>query len=71
VPTVRERASDALLRTAIDLGADRESMVRSMTATRADQRAYEQAQSTLLLAGWVDSLLLWLSARLRPRPHPR
>jgi hypothetical protein len=67
VPTVRERASDALLHTAVDLAADREQMTRSLSTARSDQRGYEAAQSALLMARWVDSLLLWLSTRLRPR----
>jgi hypothetical protein len=66
VPTARERASDALLHTAVDLAADREQMSRSLSTARPDQRGYEAAQSVLLMARWVDSLLLWLSARMRP-----
>jgi len=68
VPTARERASDALLHTAVDLAADREQMTRSMRAAPSDQRGYELAQSVLTTARWVDSLLLWLSVRLRPKP---
>jgi hypothetical protein len=67
VPTARERASDALLHTAVGLAADRELMTRSISAAHSDQCGYEAAQGVLIMARWVDSLLLWLSARLRPR----
>jgi hypothetical protein len=67
VPTARERASDALLHTAVDLAADREQLARSISAAPTDQHSYEIAQGILLTARWVDSLLLWLSTRLRPR----
>ncbi len=67
MPTARERASDALLHTAVDMAADREQLSRSISAARSDQHSYERAQGILLTARWVDSLLLWLSARLRPK----
>jgi hypothetical protein len=68
VPTTfRERLSDRLLHTGIELGADRELLARSIRDAAPDQRAYEQAAGTLLLAEGVDTMLVWLSARLRPR----
>ena len=71
MPTIRERASDALLHTAIDMGADREQLDRSMRTAHPNQRDYELARGTLMVAECVDSLLLWLSARLRPKAHLR
>jgi hypothetical protein len=65
--TLRVRVGDALLHTAVDLAADRERLTRSMNAERADRPGYELAASSMALAGWVDSALFWLSARLRPR----
>ena len=68
MPTFRDRASDALLHAAIDLGADREQLLRSL---RGDHRnGCELAASTVVMAGWVDSALLWLSTRLRPGGAP-
>ena len=69
--TFRERLSDRLLHTGIELGADRELMARSIRDAASDQRAYEQAAGTLLLAQGVDTMLVWLSARLRPRSSLR
>lgn len=71
MPTrIRERVSDRLLHTGVELAADREQLTRSLHAAvrdQRDQRAYEVASGQLLLAQGVDSLLLWLSARLRPK----
>jgi len=69
VPTIRERTSDALLHTGIELAADREQMARSLAAA-PHTRGYELATSVVATAKLYDSMLLWLSARLRPRPRP-
>jgi hypothetical protein len=69
--TLRERLSDQLLRTGVELGADRERLARSIRDAAPDQRAYQQAAGPLLLAEAVDTLLVWLSARLRPRASLR
>ena len=73
MPTRRERISESLLHTGIELAADRERMARSMRNTAPDQRGYELASSAMLTAQWVDSTILWLSVRLRPKStlHPR
>lgn len=68
---LRERASDALLHTAVDLAADRERLTRSLRAGSTDRPGYELAASSVALAGWVDGALLRLSARLRPRGRLR
>jgi hypothetical protein len=66
VPTIRERASDALLHTGIENSIDREETTRGIEAApRAS--GYEAARGAMAFAGWVDSLTLWLSWRLRPR----
>jgi hypothetical protein len=70
VPTYRERASDALLRNGIELAADRELMTRRIEAGPHNTRGYEQAASAMMMAQWYDSMLLWLSRRLRPKPRP-
>lgn len=67
MPTARERASDALLHTGIELAADRERMTREL-AVAPHGPGYELATGALATARLYDSLLLWLAARLRPRP---
>ena len=69
--TFRGRASDSLLHTAVDLGADREQLQRSLRGDHRNRNGYELAASTMVMAGWVDSALLWLSTRLRPKARPR
>jgi hypothetical protein len=69
VPTVRERLSDALLRMGTDLALARAELQRRLAAD-ADRQGYERAQSVLMLARWVDTAVLWLSWRLRPRIMP-
>ena len=69
--TLRNRASDALLHTAVDLAADREQLLRSLRGDHRNRNGYELAASTIVMAGWVDSALLWLSTRLRPKAHLR
>jgi hypothetical protein len=69
--TIRERVSDRLLRTGVELAAERELMTRSLRAAARDQRDYERAAGQLLLAQCVDTLLIWLSARLRRKSLPR
>jgi hypothetical protein len=72
VPTsFRERLSARLLRTGVELGADRERLARSIRDAAPDERAYQQAAGPLLLAEAVDTLLVWLSARLRARSSLR
>lgn len=69
MPTVRERLSDALLRMGTDLALARAELERRLAAD-ADRQGYERAQSVLMLARWVDTAVLWLSWRLRPRIMP-
>lgn len=67
MPTIRERAGDALLRTAIDLAADREEITRRIDAAPRDAPGHETARGAMECARWFDSAMLWLSWRLRPR----
>ncbi len=46
-------------------------MARSLRAVARNQRDYERAMSSLLPAQGADTLLRWLSARLRPRSAVR
>jgi hypothetical protein len=69
VPTVRERLSDSLLRMGTDLAFARAELQRRLAAD-TDKRGYEGDQSVVALARWVDTAILWLSWRLRPRTMP-
>lgn len=65
--TYRERLSDRLLSTGIELGAEREQMLRSIRSAARDQYEFERAAGPLALAAGVDTLLRWLATRLRPK----
>jgi hypothetical protein len=69
VYTVRERLSDALLRTGTELAISRAELQRNL-ASEVGRRGYAAAQSTVMLARWFDTAMLWLSWRLRPRRMP-
>jgi hypothetical protein len=65
--SIRERASDALLRTTFDRAVERRELERGIAATPSDAPGYAAASEAVLLAEWVDDALLWLGWRLRPR----
>jgi hypothetical protein len=69
--TIRERVSERLLHTGIELAAEREQLTRSLHAAARNERDLERALGQLLMAQCVDGLLIWLSARLRPRKERR
>jgi hypothetical protein len=71
VSTIREQVSDALLRTGTDLAIDRVATTRNIEADPRYVGGYDAATSAMMLAGWVDSAILWLSWRLRPRTFRR
>lgn len=71
MPTFRQRASDALLHTGIELAADRERTARAIDAAPHDTRGHELATSAIMLARRVDSAILRLSSLLRPRTNRR
>jgi hypothetical protein len=71
MPTLRERASDFLLRAGTDMAIDREETTRAITPAPRSAQGYELAMGALATARWVDSALLWLSWRLRPRTFSR
>jgi hypothetical protein len=52
-----------------DLALARAELQRRLAAD-AGRQGYERAQSVLMLARWVDTAVLWLSWRLRPRIMP-
>ncbi|MGD9527111.1 hypothetical protein [Pseudonocardia sp.] len=63
---IRERLSDALLSTATELTLERVALTRRLEANPAHP-GYHHALAAMTAARWVDSTLLWLSWRLRPR----
>lgn len=63
---IRERLSEALLRKGTDLAVERVEMTRRMAADAA-RPGYDRALAALTVAEWVDSAILWLAWRLRPR----
>jgi hypothetical protein len=64
--STRERLSEKLLRIGTKLAVERIEMSRRIAADprRPD---YDRALAVLVVAEWVDSTILWLSWRLRPR----
>jgi hypothetical protein len=71
VLTIREPASDALLRGGTAISIDRYETMRSLEGVPSTMRGYDEAMGAMRLAGWVDSAILWLSWRLRPRTLSR
>lgn len=68
--TIRERMSERLLHKGIELGAEREQLLRSVRASAPDEREYQRAAGQLLGAQCLDGLLRWLAVRVRPRSAP-
>jgi hypothetical protein len=66
MPAFRERLSDALLRFGTDAALDRTMMEQSLR-TASGRSGGSQALGALEVARWVDSAVLWMSWRLRPR----
>jgi len=64
---LRERASDRLLRSGVELSVDRYEMAERARADKVSQDAFTDEASVLLLTGWVSSFKLWLAGRIRPR----
>jgi hypothetical protein len=66
MPAFRERLSDALLRFGTDAALDRTMMEQSLRAASGRSGRLE-ALGALEVARCVDSAILWMSWRLRPR----
>jgi hypothetical protein len=64
---LRERVSDRLLRSGVELSVDRYEMAERARADRAPVDAFSEESSVLLLTGWVSRFHLWLAGRIRPR----
>lgn len=64
---LRARVSDALLRVGTENALDRAELVRGLSAVDPGTPGHASASQALAVARWVDSAVLWLSWRLRPR----
>ncbi|MHA6782103.1 hypothetical protein ACVGOW_14115 [Pseudonocardia saturnea] len=64
---LRERVSDTLLRVGTENALDRAELVRGLAAVDPGTPGLVSARQALAVARWVDSVVLWLSWRLRPR----
>jgi hypothetical protein len=65
--SIRQRASEALLRRGTELALDQLELERRLaTASRGDV-AFSSAHGAVAIARWVDSAILWLAWRIHPR----
>ena len=63
---IRACMSDALLRIGTERSIERRQLERGLARTPSDAPGRACAFQAVLLAGCVDSLVLWLGWRLRP-----
>ncbi|QJY48917.1 hypothetical protein [Pseudonocardia broussonetiae] len=66
-PDLRERVSDTLLRVGTENALDSADLVRELSGVDPRTPGYASAAQAVAVARWVDSAVLWLSWRLRPR----
>lgn len=67
MPTLRERASDTLLRIGTANAIDRAAITRGLEGVPSTTPGHQMATGAMACARWVDELVLWASWRLRPR----
>jgi hypothetical protein len=67
MPTLRERASDTLLRIGTDNAIDRAELLRGLERVPSNTPGYQMATGAMACARWADEVVLWVSWRLRPR----
>ena len=65
--SMRERASDTLLRIGTGNAIDRAELTRGLDGIPSNTPGYATAAGAMAFAGWVDGIVLWVSWRLRPR----
>jgi hypothetical protein len=74
ITRLRQRVSESMLRTGIELAIDQREMEARMAATAKNgNAAFSSAHGAVELARWADSAVLWLAWRIHPRslpPHP-
>jgi hypothetical protein len=66
---IRERASDALLRTGTELAFEQRDLERRIAAVSSGTRGRDGALQALWLARKVAAATVWLGWRIRPRRH--
>jgi hypothetical protein len=67
MPSIRERASDTLLRVGTANSLDRADLTRSLHTVPSNAPGYHAAAGAMAFARWFDTAVLWASWRLRPR----
>ncbi len=69
IRSIRERASERLLRTGTELAIDQREFEERLAAASPRISVYSSAYSAVAMARWVDSAVLWLGWRLLPRTY--
>jgi hypothetical protein len=64
---LRQRMSEALLRTGTELAIDQQELEERMAAARTPSSDFSSATGAVQMARWVDSAILWLAWRIHPR----
>jgi len=65
--TLRERASNRVLRTGTENAIDRAELSRALATVPRSAPGRLEADGAMAVAGWVDAVVLWVGWRLRPR----
>jgi hypothetical protein len=65
--TMRQRASEALLRTGTELAIDQRELEQRLAQAGRGAAAFSSAHGAVAMARWVDAAILWLAWRLLPR----
>jgi hypothetical protein len=72
ITSLRQRVSEAMLRTGTELAIDQREMEARMATANHGNAAFSSAHGAVELARWADSAVLWLAWRIHPRsiaPH--
>jgi hypothetical protein len=68
--SLRGRVSTSLLRAGTELAIDQRDMEQRLAAAARRDAAFSSAHGAVLMARWVDSVLLWFAWRIQPRTVP-
>jgi hypothetical protein len=67
IRTIRQRASEALMRTGTELAIDQRELETRLAAASHGDAAFSSAHGAVALARWANSAILWLAWRIHPR----
>jgi hypothetical protein len=67
IRTIRQHASEALLRTGTELAIDQRELEARLAAASRGDAAFSSAHGAVALARWVNSAILWFAWRIHPR----